>query len=74
MLSACLPLGATQALWFAGADAAQVTEVDELAGAASAAKHVSSAAAAAANPQAQGGWGETPGCPADKPLLAFAHL
>ncbi len=69
-----LALGATQAPWFAGADATQATVSVALADAAIAAKHVSSAAVAAAFPQAHDERGETPGCPTDKPLLTFAHL
>lgn len=74
MLSACLPLGSAQAHWFAGADAAQATVSDEVVGVAIAAKHASSAAVAAAFPQAHDERGETPSCPTHKTLLAFAHL
>ncbi len=71
MLSACLHLGATQVPWHAGADAAQATVSDKLADTAIAAKHVSSAAAAAAFPQAYDERGETPVCPTDKPSARF---
>ncbi len=74
MLSACLPLSATQAPWFAGPDAAEATVGHELAGTAIAAKHVSSAAAAAAFPQAHDERGETPGCSTESSFLAFAYL
>lgn len=71
MLFACLPLGATQVPWLAGADIAQATVSDELADAAIAAKHVSSVAAAAAFPQAHNEPGELPVCLTDKPFACL---